>query len=268
MNNTDHRSAGVAPRGRVAVAVFTLIELLVVIAIIAILASLLLPALQSAQETARTALCRGNVREIGMAIVMYAEDYEGRCPERTGTGQYKDQWQATLNNNGYLNSVPLNPTVWNAGIARGVLACPSEPSASRWYSLENMVAAGYPAGDEWRYNFLGNHYGINYELATRSGSEWPPFTDKTACLPRIKEAERTYLLADYTGHYHNYIAFWLNPPVANAFYFRHGGRRANLGFLDCHVESVRFVETSIYNSPAYSAETRLINWKRGDRTIY
>jgi len=56
---------------------FTLIELLVVVAIIAILAALLLPALRNAREAARKAQCANNLRQLGTAYMMYADDYDG-----------------------------------------------------------------------------------------------------------------------------------------------------------------------------------------------
>jgi prepilin-type N-terminal cleavage/methylation domain-containing protein len=67
---------------------FTLIELLVVIAIIAILAAILFPVFARARENARRASCLSNLKQIGLGMMMYVQDYDGRFPAAGwGTGE-------------------------------------------------------------------------------------------------------------------------------------------------------------------------------------
>lgn len=71
--------------GRATASAFTLIELLVVIAIIAILAAILFPVFAQAKEAAKKAACLSNVRQIGLASMMYIMDYDDVYPQVKAT---------------------------------------------------------------------------------------------------------------------------------------------------------------------------------------
>jgi prepilin-type N-terminal cleavage/methylation domain-containing protein/prepilin-type processing-associated H-X9-DG protein len=119
---TDRRaaekgSAEMRPRSRTA---FTLIELLVVIAIIAILAAILFPVFAQAREKARTATCTSNLKQLGLGMVMYAQDYDETFPQWKWDQEY-NAGSLHKNNGTTLWWNAIYPYVKNVG----VYACPS-----------------------------------------------------------------------------------------------------------------------------------------------
>ncbi len=93
---------------------FTLIELLVVIAIIAILAAILFPVFAQAREKSRQTVCLSNMRQMGLAVQMYLQDYDERFPLDSHTGSGASwTWLFTLE--------PYTKT-------KLLYRCPSDPS--------------------------------------------------------------------------------------------------------------------------------------------
>jgi prepilin-type N-terminal cleavage/methylation domain-containing protein/prepilin-type processing-associated H-X9-DG protein len=95
---------------------FTLIELLVVIAIIAILAAILFPVFAQAREKARATLCLSNLKQVGLGLQMYAQDYDEVLPPGNFAFHFNDLTKAPPN---YLGS--LTPYTKNSAI----YTCPS-----------------------------------------------------------------------------------------------------------------------------------------------
>jgi len=100
---------------------FTLIELLVVVAVIAILASLLLPALTLARGKALQAQCMNQVKQIGLALHAYADEYHGHAPlDRANNEDWPHQLRT------YLGISPTKVlTCWEYGKIERVLRCTS-----------------------------------------------------------------------------------------------------------------------------------------------
>ncbi len=182
---------------------FTLIELLVVVAIIAVLVSILLPALSQARETAKTASCASNQRQLGLAFQTYANEYNGwlpYCYDWT-PGETNRMWRIILPRLYFGGVGPENLPVFH---------CPSETRS------------------------LAFDYGMNAYI-NNIESAWSPILARLDLLP---DHTRTVLLADnqpYTLE-NSTVVPWLWPGSGSQINPRHAGK-ANLLFCDGHAAS-------------------------------
>ncbi|HWI58870.1 MAG TPA: prepilin-type N-terminal cleavage/methylation domain-containing protein [Bacillota bacterium] len=142
---------------------FTLIELLVVIAIIAILAAMLLPALATAKEKAHRTRCLNNVRQLGIAVVIYANDNRDKVPQHTRSG-----W--------WLWDVPRATAdcLTNSGATRDIFYCPS---------IRASVKAYDPTVAWWDYSAGQRIIGYGWLGVRLDASGSPdPVQNSTACM--------------------------------------------------------------------------------------
>jgi prepilin-type N-terminal cleavage/methylation domain-containing protein/prepilin-type processing-associated H-X9-DG protein len=190
---------------------FTLIELLVVIAIIGILAALLLPALSAARERAKQARCANNLKQLNIAILLWADDHNGKLlPLHDGPFTGSNTWVNLL-----------KPGVANS---QNIFRCPKDP----YFLWDDAVNSSKTVS-----------YGYNYWACTLYQEQGINGQNEGAPLSFFKDTTRTVLLADskdgeqVDGVFAYSISDW-GPERPSSL--RHDGL-VNTLFLDGHVEA-------------------------------
>lgn len=246
---------------------FTLIELLVVLSIIALLVAILLPALRAARETAWAAQCLSNQRQVLIGVHTYLADYDGDFMLPAPSTYYERGFNGVLVHQGYLNEAPSDSSTGYKAV--GTFHCAGSYSRDLAYNHEAMMVAGGP-GQEWRFAWLGSHYGYNYRhlwgIYTPQNHAANPWIGK---LDEVHQPGKLYLIGDYTGHYWRAINYqWgLQQPTINqhpnGLHFRHQDR-ANIAYLDGHAAGQKFEETAVLGSPYAATNPTLVqdvHWK-------
>lgn len=198
---------------------FTLIELLVVISIITLLIAILLPALSAARNSARTISCASQIRQIGLAMNAYLNDYDGAFPP---TYDPAESSYSPSNYTYFGGKVPAFGPTWAEYLAyryfdqsKAMFACPDRP-------------AGWPASGYYV------NYAMNLRLSASSTSSL-----HFGIISRVITPSKTIMNAD--SCYPNY----LNPTRGfytvsdySQIHLRHADA-ANILYVDGHAQTVR-----------------------------
>jgi prepilin-type N-terminal cleavage/methylation domain-containing protein/prepilin-type processing-associated H-X9-DG protein len=201
---------------------FTLIELLVVIAIIAILAAILFPVFAKAREAARATSCRSNLKQLGTALMMYAQDFDEVYPVRMLAHS-----AAPLGDNDLSWRTLIQPYVRSTQLLR----CPSNPD-SRTPSADPEFPISYSGN----FTYGADTAPADIVTSTAQGifgqpnSPGVPMADvpypaETIAVSEMYRLGWTSMLIDH-------------PTYRNTLFAGHGGM-SNYLFADGHVKAMK-----------------------------